>query len=196
MVLLATSKVFFYCGHTLAEESMKNTHVYLFLSVLVIALSASAHAYADTFTFDPARGINANVTLNNTSGPSDYILGESVHYSGFTTNGSFLDLIFLNAQYASSHNGVDVSLYNDSLRTSYNLLGPQLYTGSEQNPMFASGTFQLPGSPQDFPGGGGTLIINGGSLNVAATPEPSSVVLLGTATLAALGVIRRRFSKA
>lgn len=175
---------------------MKSTHAFSLFPVLVIALMSSTHAYADTFTFIPAQGINVNLTLNSTSGLSDYILGESVHYSGATTSGSFIDLIFLNATYASTHNGVDVTLYNDSTRAFYNLLGPQLYTGSEQNPMFASGTFRLPGSPQDSPGGGGTLVINGGSINVATTPEPSSVVLLGTAILAALGVSRLRFSKA
>ena len=175
---------------------MKSKHALSFLPVLFIALMSSTHAYADTFTFIPAQGMNANLTFNSASGLSDYIPGESVHYSGATTGGFFIDLIFFNATYADTHNGVDVTLYNDSTRAFYNLLGPQLYTGSEQNPIFASGTFQLPGSPQDFPGGGGTLVINGGSMNVATTPEPSSVVLLGTAILAALGVSRLRFSKA
>ena len=67
--------------------------------------------------------------------------------------------------------------------------GPQLFSGTDANPMFLLGTFQLSDSP-DLSTDDYTLSIS----QVAATPEPSSLLLLGTGALAAFGIIKRKLT--
>jgi hypothetical protein len=64
-----------------------------------------------------------------------------------------------------------------------NTVGPQLYTGGEGSPTFKLGTFDL----NDFVTGAPA-----GSLKIRSTPEPSSLLLLGTGALALLGFARKR----
>lgn len=60
--------------------------------------------------------------------------------------------------------------------------GSQLFTGSTSSPTFLTGTFPL---------GGFNLTIS--NPNPSAVPEPSSLVLLGTGLLGAVGVLKRKF---
>lgn len=64
-----------------------------------------------------------------------------------------------------------------------NTFGPQLYTGGEGSPTFLLGKFELNNNRPD--GALGTLVIS-------STPEPSSLLLLGSGALALLGFARKR----
>jgi PEP-CTERM motif len=78
-----------------------------------------------------------------------------------------------------SGNGGGFDLFNG---TSYLLdeYGAQLYTGSESDPTFVPGTYDL----TELSGAAGTLVITGPSGTV---PEPGSLALLATGILALLG---------
>ena len=70
----------------------------------------------------------------------------------------------------------------------FNLIGPQLFTGSEDSPTISTGSFPL----LDFDGGKFNLVVG-----TVATPEPSTIVLLSFGVLAmGLATIgfKRRFA--
>jgi hypothetical protein len=86
-------------------------------------------------------------------------------------------------------NGSPTLTFFDSL-AGINLIGPQVYSGLESAPTFIAGTYDVTDAAT---GGDATLVIKSESTPPAATPEPSTFVLLGSGLLGAFGMVRRRF---
>lgn len=96
-----------------------------------------------------------------------------------TTSAGVRDILFFDAS-----NGGGLTVDGSGLP-----YGPQLFSGTDANPTFLLNTFQLSNNP-DLTTDDYTLSIT----DVVATPEPSSLLMLGTGALAVCGVMRRKLT--
>ena len=82
-----------------------------------------------------------------------------------------------------------------SLQALFNLEGASAYTGPESSPTMVTGVYNL--IPGAFPNGSYFNSVQGqvnlsGTVSIEPTPEPSSLVLLGTGLIGALEFLRRK----
>lgn len=151
-------------------------------------LATSARATPTTFTFTPDGGgtpltytfdVSTPTSVNQTS-PFDVAL--------YTVGADTVQLPADDeSQWFMTHEGyghVDILFVTGGY--AYLLDGPTLFTGSTSSPHILPGTYVLAGEQAEGWGIGGTLFISG-----AATPEPSSVMLLGTGLAGTFGMRRR-----
>ena len=159
---------------------MRLSSAYLALLVSLV-VPAVAHA-DDLITITAGPDTLSFVTSSNptpfasVSGVGFELLNVPVQFDGVATVDTF-------------------TFYTDGLGGGFSdsFLSPfsaQLFTGDASDPTFALGVYDLSFEELGGPVDGSITITN--APNVGATPEPSSLVLLGTGALALAGGIRRR----
>ena len=150
------------------------------LLLAAAALGCPIAARCDTFTLTGS-GVDDTFTL-----PSSPAVSASGTY-GFTLNSVPVEesgaevsnqVIFFNK---AEGGGL---LLQDLSGNYLNPFGSVLYTGTVEDPTFKVGTFTLNGLA-------GTYTLTIGTTSAAPTPEPASILLLGTGVLAAAFGLRR-----
>lgn len=190
----------------------------LLLCLAIVLLVATGTALADSFTLadgtdtisfsvpnQPARG---SFTPDCSEGTC---LGFYFNEVAITVDGTALSTPYTVEFYTKNDAG-GMAIFNiatgDNLVNNYGAVlpgytgdqGQKVYSGSVFNPTFLAGVYQEfgngPGSGIDYMNGNSTLTISDADPNSSTiTPEPSSVLFLGTGIVGCLGAMRRKFAR-
>ena len=158
-------------------------------SSALFCLCAPALAHADVFTLTSGNNtISFSAPASPTPSTTDTVNQFSLYNLTFDVNGvsSMGDVYFYTSNVAGGLELVDGS-YSLSLLSQ---IGPQLFTGSVEAPTFRLGEFSLTKFDessvfnQDF-----SISI---SPDTTVTPEPASLLLVGSGLLSVTNILRRR----
>lgn len=140
-----------------------------------LAVAASA-ASAETYTFTLTGDYSATWTLDSSVFSDDPYDGQGFILWDIMGNfsGAVSPVVDLTFYHGDLGGGLQIDDFYEGL-TLFVADGPQLYTGTEDNPTFTLGTFTL----TEYQG------IGTYTLTVSAVPEPASVAML----LAGLGIV-------
>ncbi len=171
---------------------MVRRSVIICLTVAVFALFSASSAKADEiFTWT----LPGSPTIGSTDFQMN--MGFTIMNVPLSENGTSLGNYVFDFYNTGDGGGFDAFLMGSPMIL--NEFGPQVYMGGENMPTFVPGTYgPFDGQGSLTTGMTGTLGItdagNGNDLftYTAATPEPSSLLLLGAGALALLGFTRKR----
>ena len=158
------------------------------LSVLVIG-AATLIVKADTVNFALFGEGNA-YTFSLPSNPVPAAAAPSTFFilNNITVTVDNLSDITADLTFFSSANSGGLDIFPISgVNPIISLDGPQLYTGVETAPMFASGSFSLGNPATEKPY---SLVI--AQVTPPSVPEPSTLLFLGTGLVSAVGVFRQK----